>query len=601
MRAFRAVTVFSVAAMAALTLAACGTSKPSPTKSSSSTGAPTQGGTATFAETAGAAPDYIFPIYPAADSTVYNISQFMALMFRPLIWEGTGENIQINKKKSLFNSIVYSDGGKTVTITLKPYKWSDGSSVNARDITFFMNLLVNNKQQFGNYNPGEFPDNVVSYKATGPQTVVFHLNGVYSQRWFTDDELYLITPLPQQAWDRESANGPVGNYDTTPSGAKKVFAFLAAQAKDTSTYSTNPLWQVVDGPWRLSQYSTNGRIEFVPNPHYSGPDKPRLAKFVELPFTSDSSEFTVLRGGSSIDVGYVPQADAKTQQAALTAAGYNLVPFVDFGIDYIVYDFANPKVGPILNQLYVRQALQHLMDQPVIIKDIYYGYAHPTYGPVPTAPPSDLVSSSEKTNPYPFSISVAKKLLSRHGWAVKAGGTDSCTRSGTGPSECGAGITAGEALSLTLVYSSGNRPFTEQAEAFESAAANAGIKITLSSAPFNSVVSTMGGSKTWELGEYGGFSFSAYPTGESLLLSKGGLNFGHYSSSTNDKNIDASLHSNSVSALYTYENYLAKQVPLLWVPSPDVQLTEIKSDLHGVTPQNAFFKLSPEDWYFTKN
>jgi peptide/nickel transport system substrate-binding protein len=31
---------------------------------------------------------------------------------------------------------VYSDGGKTVTVQLKGWKWSDGEAVNAQDVAF---------------------------------------------------------------------------------------------------------------------------------------------------------------------------------------------------------------------------------------------------------------------------------------------------------------------------------------------------------------------------------------------------------------------------------------------------------------------------------
>ena len=55
----------------------------------------------------------------------------------------------------------------------------------------------------------------------------------------------------------------------------------------------------------------------VPNPTYSGPVKPTIKKFVELPFTSDSAEFNALVGGK-VNVGYLPVQDitASDQQPA---------------------------------------------------------------------------------------------------------------------------------------------------------------------------------------------------------------------------------------------------------------------------------------------
>ena len=39
----------------------------------------------------------------------------------------------------------------------------------------------------------------------------------------------------------------------------KIFNFLTAQAKSLSTYATNPLWQVVDGPYKLTAYNPTTR------------------------------------------------------------------------------------------------------------------------------------------------------------------------------------------------------------------------------------------------------------------------------------------------------------------------------------------------------
>ena len=87
--------------------------------------------------------------------------------------------------------------------------------------------------------------------------------------------------------------------------------------------------------------------------------------------------------------------------------------------------------GKIFRQLYFRQAFQNLVDQPLYINKIDKGYGVPTYGPVPVAAGRTPSSSQvEKTNPYPYSLSKAKSLLSSHGWKVVPGGTDHLHRPG---------------------------------------------------------------------------------------------------------------------------------------------------------------------------
>jgi hypothetical protein len=40
-----------------------------------------------------------------------------------------------------------------------------------------------------------------------------------------------------------------------------------------------------------------------------------------------------------------------------------------------------------------------------------------------------------------------------------------------------------------------------------------------------------------------------------------------------DANVTASTTSNDVSAIYTYEDYVAKQLPVIFIPSADAALT----------------------------
>ena len=44
---------------------------------------------------------------------------------------------------------------------------------------------------------------------------------VIASAWLYN-ELGQLIPLPQQSWDKESATGPVGNYDLTPAGASAI-------------------------------------------------------------------------------------------------------------------------------------------------------------------------------------------------------------------------------------------------------------------------------------------------------------------------------------------------------------------------------------------
>ena len=170
----------------------------------------------------------------------------------------------------------FSNAGKTAIITMKGWKWSNGESVDANDVLFYLHMAMAEKANWFSYSPGLLPDNVVSATATSPDKLTLQLNKAYSTIWYTYNQLAELTPMPM-AWDVTSLGAKPGSGGCTTDSAadgwahcKAVWAFLTAQSKIASTYASSPLWSVVDGPWKLSSFSTTGNVTMVPNPKYSG-------------------------------------------------------------------------------------------------------------------------------------------------------------------------------------------------------------------------------------------------------------------------------------------------------------------------------------------
>ncbi|MGH9066102.1 MAG: peptide ABC transporter substrate-binding protein [Acidimicrobiales bacterium] len=578
---------------------------PSPS-SSSAGGTKSQGGTVTWAESSTGHPNFIFPLTGGNTNTVAN-STMVNLMYRPLVWAGDNGQAKPNPTRSLFKSMKYSNGDKTVTITLKDWKWSNGNPITTRDIQFFFNLIKANKGQWSQYSTGLFPDNIKSLTVKDAHTFVLQLTQAYNPNYFTDDQLGTIIPLPQKTWDKTSATGKVGNYDMTTAGAKAVWKFLYHEGGQISTFSSNPLWQVVDGPWKLQSFDVNGAATLVPNRNFSGPVKPTISKFEMKPFTSDTAEFNVLRSGN-LDVGYLPLNDLK-QLSALKSLGYKTASSYPLHIDFIVPNLTSIQVGSMLSQLYIRQAMQELIPQKLIVQKAYNGYAQPGAGPVPVKPPSPYVSSLEKSGgPYTYSTSKAEATLKAHGWKVTPGGTDTCTKPGTGSGQCGKGIKQGAKLDFKLLYASGSPTAKLEFEAIKSSMAQAGITLDLKGQPFNTVIAQASGpckpsqpsshNCRWQLVDWGGWTFGMDPVGV-LLFSAGSSNTGGYANPKADQLIRAALHSSNPNATVAYENYIAKQLPDLWTPG-GAGITVYKAKLHGVTPLDPFGIPDPNAWYFTK-
>lgn len=603
-----------LAVMAVLVVTACsGSSTPSSASppSSPASGGQTggQGGTVTMAYPPGTEPVDIFPMFPASDDTTQEIFWFVEQMWRPLYWFGdTSGGMTFNPAMSLANPPVFSNGNKTVTITMKSWKWSDGQPITTRDIEFWMNLLMANKAQYANYVPGYFPDNIASIKYPSATTFSITFKHAYSKNWLLLNQLCLIFPMPQHAWDKTSATGKIGNYDRTPAGAKAVFSFLNSQASKLSTYTANPLWQVVDGPFHLKSYDANSQVTLAANSKYSGPQKPKIAAVQFLSFTSDAAEYNQLLSGN-VDYGYIPFNDLSSD-ARVTALGYSVVPWAQAGMNFATFNYTNPTSGPLFSQLYMRQVLQHLTDQHGMITAALHGAGVPTYGavpgykPQPTANGIPLGDPAANVNASTFGISEAINLLKSHGWHVTPGGTDTCAKPGTGAGECGAGIKAGQQLAFRFAYPTGVSQLAIEVQLLASDASKAGVNISQHPEPdsvtFSNTVCTKGSPCNWDVSYsyLGGWQYGVpidYPVGN-VIFECGGPYVGGYCSPTLDNLMTSAETSDNISALYSYEKYLNANTPVWWLPLQPYQFSAIKTDLHGTTPQNVGYWITPEFW-----
>jgi len=596
--------VTAIAASAALVVAAgCSTG----TSGSGSSGG---GATVTFALPAGTIPTYISPFVAGPVSNNVDLFQFSPFMWRPLYWFGINGTVNINYSQSMAGAPTFSNGGKTVTVTLnKKFTWSNGKPVTNRDVEFWLNLLKNEKGEYLGYSPGSIPDDIasMSFPASSPYQFSITFNKAYSQLWVLYDELSEIVPIPQDTWDKTSASSPVGNYDTTAAGAKAVWKYMNSQATQESTYITNHIWQVVDGPWKLSAFSTvTGASTFVPNKAYTGPGKPKIAKFEELPFTSTAAEFNALRSGQ-VDFGYLPPEDA-SQASYFTSRGYTVNNWTDYGFNGMLLNFTSPTAGPLLKQLYIRQAMQSLINQPQISQDIWHGFSFPTLGPIPQTPKTSFLSSTLQQNLYPYSVSHAISLLKAHGWNVVPNGTDTCAKPGTGPTQCGAGIAAGAKLSMTQEAATGSSPFLAEVEDMTSSWRSAGITVAIQQKSQSAIFATLepckngGPGCTWDIANFGQpgstatYSPQYLPAPNPWFGTDSANNVGGYTDPKMDQLIESTYIDGSVQATQNLAEYAAQQMPFLWEPSYAYQISVISPHLHGALPQDPNLNLYPQNW-----
>jgi peptide/nickel transport system substrate-binding protein len=578
-------------------------------------GTPTAGDTITYAEPPGAVPTWILPIVPSGDNSVYTSLSFLDEMWRPLYWPVDGVEPTEIPAMNLASTPVWSDGDKTVAITVESgYRWSDGTPLTAKDVLFTIDeikaALTESPANWAAYSPGFIPDDIASASTPDASTLVLNLKSAVNPTWYWQDELGSLTPMPAQAWAKASANGPILDF-TSPANATKIYNFLDAQAKDVSSYATNPLWQTVDGPYRLTQFNnTTGAFTMTPNADYGGPHAAHVSIYQAVPFTSDTAEFDAIEAGA-IDVGYIPLDDVPDVRS-VQSNGYDVFGYPVFGFKYVAYNFKD-KTGDfdsVISQLYFRQAMAHLEDEQGYIDAFFHGAGGQAYGPIPAIPESPFTPSDATVNPYPFSVSDAVSLLKEHGWKVVPGGADTCQRPGTGPADCGAGIPAGTALAFPLVYATDPPIIGEQVTDLVSKAREAGISITLESSNFDYMIQNYNdpaapaNDSRWAMEDFGGIAFatSPYPTTDTIFNGTGATNLGGYSNPEASALINASITSPDPDAVKNEAAYLTLQQPVLFQPDVD-QVVAWKKTISG--PPAAFANMtqnwtSPEFWYIAR-
>ncbi len=592
----------------------------------------------------GTAPNYIFPFMALANFGVDNIDYFQYYMYRPLYMFGGHNKITMNSELSLANPPKFSNSDKTITINLKTYKWSNTEQVTATDILFWMNIWHQKPTGFAAWFSGglSLPTSVKSIKVTSPTTITFTMTKPMNPHWFLYNELSTITPLPK-AWTVTSLTATPGSagcataaFTTTgangPNAAKckAVYSFLSEQSgfnpttpKQTinafPTYVSSKIWSVVDGPWKLSSFTPTVGFTMVPNPKYSGPNKPTYKQYVDKAYTSTSSEYNALASGT-LDIGHLPVTEVTAPAKKVGTPGhlpvpgpnnprltgtYILAPSATWQITYFPYNFKSTgdtgNAGPIFSQLYFRQAMQHLVNQTLFIKSINHDYGTPNYGVIPDELKTPFLSKTALKNPYPYSVTAAKSLLKAHGWKISAGGTDTCQKAGTGAGACGQGIKKGAKLNFTLVYSTQPATLKTINTSLKASMSEAGIHINLTSGTFNSVIGAAvpcpHGCK-WEMNDWGAWLFSPdiYPAGTELLAATAGSNSGSWKTKTSTALIIKT--ETGTTNLYKYENWEMKHLPYV-MENTGVRLYEVHKGLKGVAPMNPLDTLTPATFHWS--
>jgi peptide/nickel transport system substrate-binding protein len=323
--------------------------------------------------------------------------------------------------------------GKSVTWSLKPdLQWADGTPLTAADVAFTFGWIQN--PQVGAAT-AQYYEAVESVEALDDTTVKVTFKTVTSA-WTIPFTGQTGVILPQHIFgagepseSSESAESAESDEPSTPGDAGESVqpnGVAVTEGSGVRQAEIN-LRPVGTGPYQVLSFQP-GEIIFAPNPNYRG-DAPAFETVALVggiaPYAA--AREVLLRGGA--DFAYNLQVEVSAL-ADLQAEGVGtVVPVFGGLVERLMLNPTDPRVEtetgersslttahPFLGDMRVRQAIAHAIDRQTLAKDLYGFMGRPTHEALVT-PTVD----NRFTNPYPYDLAVANRLLAEAGWVDSDG------------------------------------------------------------------------------------------------------------------------------------------------------------------------------------
>src|SRR5215510_4349702 len=274
-----------------------------------------------------------------------------------------------------------SDGGKTVTIKLRPgVKFNDGTPMTAEAVRF---SLDRHRTMAGSNRKSEL-ESVTAVEVVDPLTVRLRLKAPFS-------------PLTAQLADR--AGMPV-----SPAAVQKL----------GDKFGTAP---VCVGPWQFVERVAQDRIVVEKSPHYFDPGAVKFDRVVFRIIPDDNVRLANLRSG---DIDLMHQVTPSDAGSLKKEGRFEVSSVTGLGFNSITINLHN-KTGktnppgdlgtPLANDPRVREALELSIDREALNQVAYEGQN--TVGCGPIAPNSAFFDKSRACSKR--DVARAKKLLADAG------------------------------------------------------------------------------------------------------------------------------------------------------------------------------------------
>ena len=342
------------AALAAISLAACGSSKGGGGGSSKGGGG---GSTITIGTT-----DQVVSLDPAGSydngSLLLEDNIYQFLMRVPA--GGKAPEPDAAQSCSFTTPTEY-------TCTIKSgQKFSNGDPLTAQDVAFSFTRVVTINNPNG---PASLLANMVSAKATDDSTVVFTLKNPNDQTW---------------PFILGTSAGPIVD--------SKVFP--ADKLLDDSKV-------IGSGPYMIKSYNKNQLVGLAANPNYSGPNEAKTANIVLKYYTGSEASGNMkldIQSGA-IDIAWRSLA-AEDVDSLKSASGVKVLTGAGGELRYLVFNLKTMPGNNDAQKLAIRQAIAYSIDRTDLANNVYKGTYQPAYSMIPsgianaTTPFKDTYGSS---------------------------------------------------------------------------------------------------------------------------------------------------------------------------------------------------------------
>ena len=178
-----------------------------------------------------------------------------------------------------------------------------------------------------------------------------------------------------------------------------------------AAWSTRPETHIGNGPYRLKEWTINDRIVLEPSPSYNGPSTPYLERIIAQLYNA-AAQPPFLASYEAGEVDYVllnNPAEINRVRSDPTLRN-QLNTYTNFTTYYLMMDTRNSP----FNDLRVRQAISHAIDQPAIMKSALKDIAIPAVSMIPPGFPAASPNSLAFIQRY--DPEKARRLLAEAGY-----------------------------------------------------------------------------------------------------------------------------------------------------------------------------------------